>query len=100
MSGIPKYAARRDGNEEPIITTAKQLGWYLVQTKEPGDWLGILKSRVDRGWQVIEIKTPKGKFKRSQLLFQDACKVWGLPYLVWRTAEDVVLQTNALRSQK
>jgi hypothetical protein len=96
VSGIPKHG-RRDNNDGELAGTARQLGWYLYQTQEPGDYLGCLRARIDRGWFVIEAKAAKGKLTERQILFRADCKTWGMPYLVWRCAEDVVLQTNALR---
>jgi|TARA_R110000824_G_scaffold19606_1_gene75564 hypothetical protein len=39
-------------------------------------------------WAFVEVKTPKGKMRDSQLFFQKECKENGVPYLVWRDVRD------------
>jgi hypothetical protein len=95
---LHRYAVKRDANDLELKRCAEQLGWYMVALNTPCDYLGCLKSVGV--WRPIEIKTEDGAFTKSQKFFRQDCLVWRMPTMVWRTVDDVVEQTNALRAQK
>ena len=95
-----KYAARRDANDHPIKIAAEQMGWWLIRTDEPCDYWAALKSRPELGFRPIEIKTDVGVFTAAQEQFLLQCQQWRIPYMVWRSVEEMIEQTNTLRAAK
>ena len=93
---IRRHNAMRDKNDGELRAAAERLGWYMVKIDTPADYLGCLKS-IGR-WYPVELKTEDGDFTTTQKFFRQDCLIWRMPYLVWRTVDDVVAQTNAMRS--
>jgi|HubBroStandDraft_6_1064221.scaffolds.fasta_scaffold506638_2 hypothetical protein len=92
---LNRYAARRDANDNEIARAAEKLGWFLIQSKEPCDYWGCLKCRCL--WAPVEIKTTTGRLTDNQRSFKAQCELFGMPYLVWRSIDDVITSTNILR---
>lgn len=93
-----RYAARRDDNDSTLAAGARALGWWLIKTDEPGDYLGGYRGQ----WYVVEIKNPdkeghKDEFTDDQRQFHAEAFRRGLPVLVWRTADDVYRDSQARR---
>lgn len=90
-----RYAARRDQNDPELKQIAEALGWWLVKTDEPGDYLGGFRGH----WYVVEIKRADKQGWASE--YTDAQKVFhceaakrDLPVLTWRRPDDVIRSTN------
>lgn len=93
---LPRYAKRRDNNESPIEEAAEKLGWWLIQTDQPGDFIGWFRGR----WEIIEVKDPNvqghaKEFTPSQQKFHEHAKQRGAKVLVWREVQDVINSTRA-----
>lgn len=96
---MPKYAARRDNNESPLVLLAQRLGWWLTKLNEPCDWLGWRRGQ----WHAIEIKNPDceghaDEFTAKQLQFHVEAAKRGAQVLIWRTDDDVLQSSNARNS--
>jgi hypothetical protein len=88
---IYRRAARQDANQAGLVEVAEGLGAVVECSRQPLDllvgWRGA--------WIPTEIKDPKGagwadEFTPAQLAFMKRCKESGLPFWVWRSAEDVL----------
>ena len=96
---MPKHAARRDNNEQPLVQFAERLGWWLIKLNEPSDWLGWRAGQ----WVPVEIKNPDregraDEFTPKQVIFHRDAKNRGAKVLVWRTEVDVMRDSGARRS--
>jgi hypothetical protein len=85
-----RYAARRDSNDSILRKTAERIGWWLIKTDQPGDYLGGYRGH----WYVVEIKDPikqghADEFTDSQRKFTAEAFKRQLPVLVWRRDDDV-----------
>lgn len=85
-----RRAARRDENEDELVNLARRLGATWRYAGPLDGWLGW-----DGKWTPVEVKDPKkeghaDEFRPAQTLFIHDCKVDALPFLVWRTANDVL----------
>lgn len=87
---LNRYAARRDGNEGPLIAAARQIGAQMEQ-KGPLDWWCGWRG----AWFPVEIKTATGKYTDEQILFLARCKEHGTPVHTWRNLIDVLNSLNA-----
>lgn len=87
--GTPKrFAARRDGNEGPLIRLARVMG-ARVKVCGPLDcWIHTART----GWVPVEIKNPDGynRYTPDQIDFREWCAAWKMPTFTWRTREDVI----------
>lgn len=92
--GMPKYAARRDANEQPLIKLAERLGWRLWKLDVPCDWLGCRRGV----WHPIEIKSEDGTLTPDQQVFHAEAFRCGATVLVWKTPEDVLAASQARAS--
>jgi hypothetical protein len=92
---IKRWAARRDANDSEIARQAGRIGWYLIKLDTPCDYLGCLIAL--QRWFPVEIKAPKGTFSAAQKLFRSDCSIWSMPYLVWRSIDQMVADTNQIR---
>lgn len=93
---MPRYAARRDNNESPLIRLAAQLGWWLIKTNEPSDFIGWRRGQ----WQLIEVKNPDceghaDEFTAKQGIFHKDASNRGAKILIWRREADVLRDSNA-----
>lgn len=90
---LNRYAARRDANENELVTAARQIGAQWEQAGPLDGWIGW------RGaWVPVEIKTAKGKYTDEQILFLGRCKQHGTPVHTWRTLIDVLNSLNATQT--
>lgn len=94
--GMPKYAARRDVVEPELVKYARQFGWRLWKLDQPCDWLGLRRGV----YYPIEIKDPAkqghaDEFTMDQKKFMAEVFAVGGRILVWRTKEDVMLDSGA-----
>ncbi len=92
---LHRYAKRRDSNEAAIEDAAEKLGWWLIETDQPGDFIGWFRGQ----WEIIEVKDPKvqghaNEFTPSQQKFHENAKHRGAKVLVWRDVQDVVNATR------
>lgn len=92
--GMPKYAARRDGNEQKLVKFAERLGWWLTKLDEPCDWLGCRRGV----WFPIEIKSEDGTLTAKQQIWHRDAFNRSAPILVWRSTDDVLKDSQAKRS--
>ncbi len=93
---LHRYAKRRDSNEAAIEDAAEKLGWWLIQTDQPGDFIGWFRGH----WEIIEVKDPKveghaDEFTPAQQKFHEQAKCRGAKVLVWREVQDVINATRA-----
>lgn len=80
-----RRAARRDTNENELVSLAEQLGGLWEQTPPLDGWL------LWRGvWTPVEIKHGKNPYTESQVLFLARCKERNAPVWTWRTERDVM----------
>lgn len=91
-----RYAWRRDTNDAGLKELAEALGWWLIQTNEPSDYLGGYRGV----WHVVEIKDPKKQghkheFTTKQKEFHVEAYRRGMQILIWRTPEDVQISSKA-----
>lgn len=93
-----RYAARRDANEGPLVSVARQLGAQMEKAGPMDWWCGW------RGiWFPVEIKRPDGPkggrydrhYTDEQVLFIARCKEHGNPVNTWRDTTDVFNSLNA-----
>lgn len=96
MRHMPRYAGKRDSNEEPLVQLAETLGWWMHKSQEIGDWTGWRRGQ----WHVIEIKNPDqqghaDEFTPKQRLLHAEAHKRGARILVWRTKDDVFRDSNA-----
>lgn len=54
---MPKYAAKADKTQQPIIDAIRAAGWEVYLIRKPVDLLCIKGGRV----RLLECKTPTGK---------------------------------------
>lgn len=81
---LNRYAARRDGNENELVTALRALGALWVQEGPLDGWA------FWRGaWIPVEIKTAKGKYTESQVQFLIRCQERQAPVWTWRNLGDV-----------
>lgn len=96
---MPRYAARRDNNESELIKLAEQLGWWMIPLAEPWDWVGWRRGQ----WLPIEIKNPDceghaDEFTAKQRMHHTEAFKRGAKILIWRTADDVIRDSQARAS--
>lgn len=96
---MPKYAGRRDNNDSSLRAIAERLGWWLIQTDEPTDYIGVLRGV----YNLIEIKNPDceghaDEYTDKQKIFHQLALNRGAPILVWRTENDILRDSQARRS--
>jgi hypothetical protein len=95
---VRRYANRRDENDPVLAKGARALGWWLIKTDKPGDYLGGYRG----AWYIVEIKNPEkhghaDEFTEDQKEFHVEAYRRNLPVLVWRTVEDVYRDSQARR---
>jgi hypothetical protein len=62
---VGQTGRRRDGNEQGIARALARIGVQCYALSIPG--LGdLLAWRADTGWQVLEVKTPRGRLTKAQ----------------------------------
>lgn len=84
-----RFDARRDANEGPLVSAARQLGAQMERTGPLDWWCGW------RGaWFPVEVKTAKGKYTDAQVLFLARCKEHNTPVHTWRNLIDVMVSLN------
>lgn len=98
---LKRWAVRRDRNEQDLLPVARKLGWWLIDMDEPCDQVGWLAGQ----WHLIEIKHPEmaGKAREytpAQQEFRSKAQAIGARLLTWRTADDVIRDSQALRAHK
>jgi len=91
MPRPPKYAARRDSNEEPIVAALRQLGASVVYLNIPDapDLLAGFRGEVT--W-LIEVKTPTGKLRPGQINWHENWN--GTPVQIIRSVDDAINLVN------
>lgn len=67
MTGLRRYANKRDANEPEIVWTLQSLGCIVHRLDKPVDLLVLFRSRVF----LVEVKTKKGKLTAEQQAFAD-----------------------------
>lgn len=95
---LKRWAVRRDRNEQDLLPVARKLGWWLVPLDYPCDHIGWLAGQ----WHLVEVKDPKmeGKAREytpAQKEFRAKAQAIGARLITWRTAEDVIRDSQALR---
>jgi hypothetical protein len=93
-----RRAARRDTNEDTLVTIAEQLGALWVQTGPLDGWV-LWRER----YYPVEIKRPDGPkggrshrhYTAAQVLFIRRCTQAGGVVWTWRNQSDVLTCLNA-----
>jgi hypothetical protein len=81
-----RRASRIDANHRELLDAARRLGAVVIHTHQVGGGAPDAFVWTPRtNWIAVEIKTPGGKFKPSQLALQKLC-----PITVWRNYTDVL----------
>jgi hypothetical protein len=86
-----RLAAKRDANESTLVEVARKCGFQIEYFGPLDLWAGL------KGiFKPVEIKNRAGRnrFTRAQRGFKDRCLLSGLPFVVWRTVDDVVNAAN------
>jgi hypothetical protein len=83
-----RWAAKRDANEDPIVTALELKGWTVFKLSSPGipDLLCIRRGRV----VLLEVKTPKGELEPAQVKTFQRMKAAGYHVAVVRTPSEAV----------
>lgn len=95
----PRYAMRRDTNENGLVSLASGLGAWMIRTDYPSDWLMWARGQ----WEVVEIKDPgkegwASEYTHSQIAFRAEAKKYGARLLTWRSESDVLQYFGAQRT--
>ena len=89
-----RLAARRDSNEDELVSVAEKLGARFVYAGPLDFWLWSPKT----GWIPVECKSKRGKLTKAQVKFTNQCLADGAPYLIWKTEGDVLQAVQALQT--
>ena len=94
MTGLRRYANRRDANEAEIVAALEKMGCLVKRMDKPVD---LLVQFPGSGRQVIcEVKTPKGKLTEDQQeMLEKGWHVW-----VLRDVQDAVNMMNVVKWQE
>lgn len=84
---IKRYAARRDGNEMPIVNALRKVGCTIKRL----DFCDLLVGWRGRNF-LLEVKTEKGQLKESQ---EEMVRSWRGQYEIVRTAEEALRAIGA-----
>lgn len=90
-----RFAARRDANEKPLVTFARDLGAFWLYSGPFDGWLW------HRGkWLLVEVKNPnqeghKDEYTPDQIRMMMNLKERGIVWHVWRTESDVCRDLGA-----
>ena len=84
--GINRFAARRDANEDDIVTALLANGFDVYKTSKPLDLIVWRPNGVS--YLLLEVKTPSGRITDDQRGFLE--RTVGLPRGVVRTAEEAL----------
>lgn len=95
---MSRFARRTDANQAPIVKALRQLGAYVVDLSRVGGGVPDLLIGWRGAWLLAEVKTEKGKLRKAQEDFRAVCAERGLPCLVMRSVEDVLLFTGGTKS--
>lgn len=93
MPGPQRYHHNtRDGNEEPLLKLAEQLGGCWREGPPLDGWIWV--PRIAK-WMPVEIKLPEreghaAEFTPAQVQFRAWCERNHAPHWIWRTGEDVL----------
>jgi hypothetical protein len=92
---MPRYRAKRDANESPLVALARMIGAEFEMIG-PLDWWVGFRGR----WVPLEIKNIDGKneYTDKQVRFLIRCKERQLPVWTWRTEADVYRDLGARRT--
>ena len=82
MTGLRRYANKRDANEPEIVWTLQSLGCIVYRLDKPVDLLVAHKA----GIYLIEIKVKKGKMTKSQKDFTAS----GFPVWIIRSRDEAI----------
>lgn len=87
----PRYAMRRDANENGLVSLASALGGWMIRTDHPSDFLMWAKGN----WEVVEIKDPRkeghaDEFTPSQKQIREEAARRGARLITWREQKDVL----------
>lgn len=89
MTGLRRYANKRDANEAGIVDALESLGCLVYRMDKPVDLLVLHRSRVF----LVEVKAKKGKLTSEQEAFS---QLW--PIYVVRSVDDAVAFVKSARA--
>lgn len=84
MTGLRRYANRRDGNEAHIVAALRRVGAMVYSMDKPCDLLIGFRRQV----HLAEVKGPKGQLTATQRAFHAAWQ--GSPIHIIRTVDDAL----------
>ena len=92
---MPRFAGKRDANENPLISLARTIGAEFEKVG-PLDWWCGFRGR----WVPLEIKNIDGRnrYTDQQVRFLARCNERQLPVWTWRTEADVMRDLGAKRT--
>ncbi len=91
----PRYAARRDDNEKPLVVLARAIGGVWIYAPPFDGWL------CWRGqWKLVEVKNPNceghaDEYTDDQIKLMANLKARGIRWEIWRTENDVYQTVGA-----
>lgn len=86
---LPRYAAQRDQNEEPIVKALLNVGAIVERMKQPVDLLVRFRAQV----YVLEVDNPENKYRKRKKKQLEFIRDWDVPLV--RTAEDALRAIGA-----
>ena len=103
---LPRYAARRDGNEGALIRIAEEFNGLWIPAPPFDGWLwgrNACASCGASGWRLIEVKLPeregtKKEFTRAQLETIIRLNERQARWHVIRTEDDILALLGARRT--
>lgn len=90
---LPKYAARRDGNESAIVDALQDIGAQVERMSKPCDLLVRFRGQV----HVLEIDNPESKYRKREKAQLDFLRDWQVPLI--QTIDDAFRAIGASRME-
>lgn len=88
-----RLASRKDANQGVIVSTLRQLGFYVLDCSGVGRVIPGFPDLIlaRRGaLHLVEVKTGTGELRAEQTIFHKALEPFGIRIPVLRTVDDAV----------
>lgn len=84
---------KRDGSEPEILAALAKLGVTWIESGPLDGWIAINGRFIP-----VELKSTDGRLTQGQKAFIAHCERDGLPYRIWRHANDAIESVNLWRN--
>ena len=88
MTKVPRYDARRDSNEKPIVEALEAVGAKVMRLDDV-DLLVYFRDKL----YLLEVKTPKGRLNKKQAKF---FREWAGAVFIVRSVDDALRLVGAI----